>query len=221
MKRCPYCGKQYADNSDISPVDRQKLIDPAGRPRKIGEAGARSEAAFNAKLVSHVVAVGTYRVHLRGQDLVFVQTDKEKVSTGVDFVAGFLGPAGALVAAAVGLWQKRKAATAPAHDYDGVPADAPYQDENSFSIYVPEIRDATLEPPGLLTVSEKQAGRLDLLGRDGKRVKLALPTADDVQSVLNLLAPLLKSTLRIKGEWDEGARRFQKKQKAKATGSNP
>jgi hypothetical protein len=70
-------------------------------------------------------------------------------------------------------------------------------------------------------VSEKQAGRLDLLVRDGKTVKLALPTADDVQTVLNLLAPLLKSTLRIKGEWDKGTRRFQKKRKAKATGTNP
>ena len=220
MKRCPYCGKQYPDKADICPVDRQALVDPAGRPRIIGGAGGRSEAAFNASLVSHGVAVGTYRVYLRGHDLVFVQTDKEKVSRGVDLIAGFLGPAGGLVAAAVGLWQKRKAATAPAHDEDGGPEDSPYQDENSFSIYVPEIRDATLKPPGLLTVSEKQAGRLDLLVRDGKTVKLALPTAHDVQSVLNLLAPLLKSTLRIKGEWDEGARRFQKKQKAKATGSN-
>jgi len=126
-----------------------------------------------------------------------------------------------LVAAAVGLWRKRKAATAPAHGNDGGAEYSPYQEENSFSIYVPEIRDAALEPPGLLTVSDKQAGRLDLLVRDGKTVKLALPTADDVQSVLNLLAPLLKSTLRIKGEWDEGARRFQKKQKGKATASNP
>ena len=52
-------------------------------------------------------------------------------------------------------------------------------------------------------------------------MKLALPTADDVKSVLNVLVPLLKSTLRNNVEWDEGARRFQKKQKAKATGSNP
>ena len=221
MKRCPRCGKQYPDKVDICPADRQALVDPAGRPRIIGGAGGRSEAAFNASLISHGVAIGTYRVYLRGQDLVFLQKDKEKVSRGVELIASFLGPAGGLVAAAVGLWRKRKAATAPAHDEDGGPEDSPYQDENSFSIYVPEIRDAALEPPGLLTVSEKQAGRLDLLVRDGKTVKLALPTADDVQTVLNLLAPLLKSTLRIKGEWDKGTRRFQKKRKAKATGTNP
>jgi hypothetical protein len=221
MKRCPYCGKQYPDKADICPVDRQALVDPDGRPRIIGGAGGRSEAAFNASLVSHGVAVGTYRVYLRGHDLVFVQTDKEKIKQGVDLIAGLLGPAGALVAAAVGIWQKRKAATAPAHDEHGRPEDSHHQDENSFSIYVPEIRDAALEPPSLLTVSEKQAGRLDLLVRDGKKVKLALPTAADVQSVLNVLAPLLKSTLRIGVEWDEGAHRFQKKQKAKATGPNP
>jgi len=221
MKRCPYCGKQYPDKAIICPVDRQALVDPAGRPRTIGVAGGRSEAAFNASLVSHGVAVGTYRVYLRGHDLVFVQTDKEKVSRGLDLVAAFLGPAGGLLAAAVGLWQKRKAASAPAHDEDGGPEDSPNQDDGSFSIYVPEIHDATLQPPGHLTVSEKQAGRLDLLVRDGRTVKLALPTADDVQSVLNLLAPLLKSTLRIKGEWDQGTRRFQRKQKAKETGSNP
>jgi hypothetical protein len=104
MKRCPYCGKQYADDADICPVDQQTLVDPTGRPRRIGEAGGRSEAAFHARLVSHGVAVGTYRVYLRGHDLVFVQTDKDKVSGGIDFVAGFLGPAGGLVAAAVGLW---------------------------------------------------------------------------------------------------------------------
>jgi hypothetical protein len=57
--------------------------------------------------------------------------------------------------------------------------------------------------------------------RNGKTVKLDLPTANDVKSVLNLLAPLLNSTLRIEVEWDESAHRFQKKQKARATGSNP
>jgi hypothetical protein len=213
MKRCPYCGKQYPDDADICPLDQQTLDDPTGTPRKIGRAGARGEAAFNARLVSYGLAVGTYRVCLRGQDLVFVQADKEKVNRGVDFIAGLLGPAGGLVAVAVKAWQKRKAATAPAHDDDGGPEDSPHQDENSFSIYVPEIRDAALEPPGLFALPGEHAGRLDLLVRDGKTVKLDLPTADDVKSVLNLLAPLLKSTLRIKGEWDEGAHRFQKKQK--------
>src|SRR5664279_5550436 len=152
MKRCPYCGKQYPDKADICPVDRQALVDPAGRPRIIRGAGGRSEVAFNARLVSHAVAVGTYRVYLRGQDLVFVQADKEKVSRGVDLVAGLLGPAGALVAVGVGLWQKRKSATGQAHDDDGAPETSPYQDENSFSIYVPEIRDAALKPPSLVTV---------------------------------------------------------------------
>ena len=221
MKRCPYCGKQYPDKADICPVDRQALVDPAGRPRIIGGAGGRSEAAFNASLVSHGVAVGTYRVYLRGQDLVFVQVDKEKVNRVVEFIAGLLGPVGALFAAAVALWRKRKAATAPAHNDNRGPEDLHHQDENSFSIYVPEIRDAALEPPGRFALSGERAGRLDLVVRYGETVKLELPTADDVKSVLNLLAPLLKSTLRINGEWDEGARRFQKKQKAKATGPNP
>jgi hypothetical protein len=220
MKRCPYCGKQYADDADICPVDRQTLVDPAGTLRKIAVAGPQGKAGFNARLVSHGVAVGTYRVYLRGQDLVFVQADKEKVSRGVDLIAGLLGPAGALVAVAVGLWQKRKAATAPAHNDDGGPEYSHHQDENSFSIYVAEVRDAALEPPGRFALSGKQAGRLDLLVREGKTVKLELPTADDVDSVLNLLAPLLKSTLRINVAWDEGGRRFQKKQKAKGTGSN-
>ena len=220
MKRCPYCGKQYADDADICPVDRQTLVDPAVTPRKTGEAGARGTAAFNARLVSHSVAVGTYRVYLRGQDLVFVQADKEKVNRGVDFI-GLLGPAGDLVAVAARLWQKRKAATAPAHDDNGGPEDSHHQDENSFSIYLGEVRDAALEPPGHFALSGKQAGRLELLVGYGRTVKLELPTADDVKSVLNLLAPLLKSTLRIKVEWDEGARRFRKKQKVKAIGSNP
>ena len=159
MKRYPYCGKQYADDADIGPVDQQTPVNLAGRPRRIGAPGPQDGVAFNAKLVSHGVAVGTYRIYLRGQDLVFVQVDKEKINQGVDFVAGLLGPAGALVAVAAGLWQKHKVATAPAHDDDGGPEDSPYPDENSFSIHVPEIRDAALEPPGRLTLSEKQAGR--------------------------------------------------------------
>ena len=221
MKRCPYCGKQYADDADICPVDRQTLVDPAVTPRKTGEAGARGTAAFNARLVSHSVAVGTYRVYLRGQDLVFVQADKEKVSRGIDFIADLLGPAGALVAVAARMWQKRKAATAPAHNDNGGAEDSYHQDENSFSIYLGEVRDGALEPPGHFALSGKQAGRLELLVGYGRTVKLELPTAEDVASVLNLLAPLLKSTLRITVEWDEGARRFRKKQKVKATGSNP
>jgi hypothetical protein len=154
MKRCPYCGKQYADGAGICPVDQQKLDNPTETPRKIGGAGARGEPAFNARMVSHGVDVGTYRVYLRGQDLVFVPADEGKINRGVDFIAGLLGPAGVLVALAAKLWQK----TAPAHDGAGGPEDSPYQDENSFSIYVPEIRDAVLEPPGVIMVSEKHAG---------------------------------------------------------------
>jgi hypothetical protein len=150
-----------------------------------------------------------------------MHADKEKVKQGVDLIAGLLGPAGALVAVAAGLWQKRKAATAPEQNDDGGPEDSHDQDENSFSIYLPEVRDAALEPPSLFITSGKHAGRLDLLVRDGKTVKLDFPTADDVQSVLNVLAPLLKSTLRIGVEWDEGAHRFKKKQKAKTAGPHP
>ncbi len=214
MKRCPYCGKQYADAVAICPVDRQPLADPAGKPQRIGDAAGKREPAFNARLISHGIATGSYRIYLWGQDLVFVHTDKEPVSGGVDFIAGWLGPAGALVALAARLWQKKKAATAPAHDVKRGPEDFDRQDENSFSIYVPEVREAALEPASRFAVLEERAGRLDLLVRNGRRVKLELPTVDDVRSVLSLLAPLLKSTLRINVEWDEGERRFRKKRES-------
>ena len=212
MRRCPYCGKQYPDNADTCTVDQQTLEDPAATPRRVVQTGAPERPDFNARVISHGVALAVYRVYLRGQDLVFVQEGKAKVNRGVELVAGLLGPVGSLVGFAYRVWSKRKGETAQAHDEGGGQENALRADGSDFSIHVPEIRDATLEPPGRLALAGERAGRLDLLVRDGKRMRLELPSTDDVKSVLDLLPPLLKSTFRVNVEWDESGHRFQRKQ---------
>jgi len=46
MKRCPYCGKQYADDSDICPVDRQTLVEVETK-RRMASAPVASGSAQN------------------------------------------------------------------------------------------------------------------------------------------------------------------------------
>jgi hypothetical protein len=42
-------------------------------------------------------------------------------------------------------------------------------------------------------------------------MKLEFETPDELEAALQLLTPLLPSTLRVNVEWDEARQRFQKK----------
>jgi hypothetical protein len=90
------------------------------------------------------------------------------------------------------------------------PEDLLRESEKNFKLYLGEIRDASIEPPALVATSGK-VGRLNLLVRHGEKIKFEFGNAAEMKNAMNLLAPLLNSTLRINVEWNEQKQRFQKK----------
>jgi hypothetical protein len=211
MKRCTYCGKQYADDAEVCSLDQQPLDQLTEASKEDSERHEQIPSAFNARLVSHGISSGLYRVYLRGSDLLFIQTEQGEVAKHWDALAALLGPAGVLIGLLFKVQSGRKAKKALGNIDERDPEELARENEDNFRLFIPEIRDAAMELPSFLALSGKQAGRLHLFIRDGKRIKLELATADDMKTALDLLAPRLKATLRINMEWNETDRQFRKK----------
>ena len=75
MKRCHYCGKEYADDVAVCPVDGQPVINLAEKQRKIAARPEATGTAFNVKLVSPISSAGKYRVFVERSDLLFIQVE--------------------------------------------------------------------------------------------------------------------------------------------------
>src|SRR5664279_6370389 len=75
MKSCEYCGKQYADDVAVCPVDGQLVINQVEKQRKIAAQPEATGTAFNVKLVSPISSAGKYRVFVERSDLLFIQVE--------------------------------------------------------------------------------------------------------------------------------------------------
>jgi len=209
MKSCEYCGKQYADDVVVCPVDGQPVINPAEKQRKIA---ARSEAAgtaFNVILVSPLSSAGKYRIFVERSDLLFIQVEGGSRSV-LEAAVPFLGPAGGIIPLTLWLFNKRKTKAKHQRLEEGDPGELLRESENNFKLNLAEIRDAAIEAPALLQNSGK-AGRLNLVVRHGEKIKCEFDNAAEINKAIHLLAPLLSSTLKVNVEWNGEKRRFEKK----------
>jgi hypothetical protein len=205
MKTCHYCGKEYADSVVVCPVDGQPITNSLEETRK----RIATQAAFNARLVSPASLSGKYRIYVRSSNLIFILTEGTANSI-LNSIHGFLGPFGAVIPLFLWLFSRRKA-----HEFNrrlegADPEDLIRENEKNFRLHLSEIRDAIVEPASLFGLSSKQAGRLDLFIRQGERMKLDFESPNELRTALQLLTPLLPSTLRVNVEWDEAKQRFQK-----------
>ncbi|HXE42067.1 MAG TPA: hypothetical protein VN516_03495 [Candidatus Baltobacteraceae bacterium] len=165
---------------------------------------------FSAKLVSSFSFAGTYRVFVERSDLVFIQFESGARSV-LDVIAPFLGPfGGALVSLVLWLFKKGKARTNLKLLDEGNPEDLLRDSEKNFKLYQAEIRDAAFEPPKFFSVGGR-IGRLNLLVRHGEKFRFEFETVAEMKKAIQLLAPLLNSTLKINVEWNEQEQRFEKK----------
>jgi hypothetical protein len=209
MKRCSYCGKEYADGITLCPLDEQPVIDKeAGRTTAEAQPAA-AKNTFDAILTSPIASAGTYRVFAERSDFLFIQIEGGSHSI-LAALAPLLSPVGYLIPLALWLFTSKKKRGRRQEIKQQNPEDLFREGGGNFKLYQAEIRDAALEPASFLATRGK-AGRLNLLVRHGEKIEFEFENADEMNDAIHLLAPRLNSTFRINVEWNGAKHRFQKK----------
>jgi hypothetical protein len=209
MKRCSYCGKEYADDVMVCPIDGQPVTNPKENQKKMEVSSAAARNSFDARLISPISSAGAYRIFIERNDLLFIQIESGSKSI-LAAIAPLLGPAGNLIPLALWLFTKKKAKERLQKIEEQNPEDLLRESGKNFKLHLAEIRDAAIEPPAFFAASGK-AGRLILLVRHGEKFKFEFKNASEVNNAIHLLTPLLGSTLRINVEWNGEKQRFKRK----------
>jgi hypothetical protein len=209
MKRCQYCGNEYADDVVVCPVDAQPVIHQEEKQRTFAAQPEAAGTSFNVKLVSPILAAGKYRIFAEGSDLLFIQIEGGSKSI-LAAMAPLLGPVGNLIPLALWLFTKKEAKDRLQNIDRQNPEDLLRESENNFKLHLSEIRDASIEPPAFVSTSGK-AGRLNFSVRHGEKIKCEFDDDTEMNTAIHLLTPLLNSTLKVSVEWNEKEQRFQKK----------
>ena len=150
----------------------------------------------------------TYRISVQGNDLYFIELPG--VSVGAQALTAQLGLAGLLIGHSLKKRAQKKAEAARQTGGQQDPEAAIRENKNNFKLYAPEIKDASIDPPGFWQLHGKQAGRLTFTSRDGKKRKFEFENPDEMKTALEILPRLLNATLRVNAEWDESKKQFQK-----------
>jgi hypothetical protein len=162
---------------------------------------------FDAKLVStHPDRV--YRIYVKGSDLFFIQLTG--LSTTAEALTIHFGLIGYLIRESMKRRAKKKADAFLQSAGQVEPEELLRDSKNNFKVYIPEIREAAIEPPALFALHGKQAGRWNFSLRDGKKMRFEFENTDQMKAALDVLPRLLNATLTVKVEWDERKKRFQK-----------
>lgn len=209
MKRCQYCGKEYADDVVVCPADGWPVINREGKQGKFAAQPATAGTAFDVKLVSPLSSAGKYRVFAERSDLLFIRVEGGSRSV-LAALAPFLGPAGNLIPLTLWLFNKNKTKAKLQRLEAGDPEELLRESENSFKLNLAEIRDAAIDAPALFQTSGR-AGRLIFLVRHGEKIKCEFDDATQMSTAIRLLAPLLSSTLKVNVEWNGEQHRFERK----------
>ncbi len=209
MKSCKYCGKQYADDVAVCPVDGQPVINQEKNQGKLAPQPKATKTAFNVKLVSPILSAGKYRVFVERSDLLFIQVEGGSKSI-LEATAPLLGPAGNIIPLTLWLFKKGKTKAKLQRLEEGNPEELLRESENNFKLNLAEIRDAAIEAPTFFQTRGK-AGRLNFSVRHGEKIKCEFDNATEVNEAIHLLTPLLNSTLKVSMEWNGEKRRFERK----------
>ena len=207
MKRCHYCGKEYADDVTVCPVDGQPVINREGKQGKFTAQPEVTGTAFNVRLVPPLSSAGNYRVFVERSDLLFIQVEGGSRSI-LEAAAPFLGPAGNLIPLTLWLFTKRKAKVKRQRLETGDPEVLLRENENNFKLNLAEIREAAIEAPALFQ-HRGRTGRLNFVVRHGEKIKCEIVSAAEMAAAIHLLSPLLSSTLKVGVEWNGEKERFE------------
>ena len=209
MKSCEYCGKQYADDVVVCPVDGQPVINQEKKQGKLAPQPKATKTAFNVKLVSPILSAGKYRIFVEQSDLLFIQVEGGSRSI-LAAAAPLIGPVGNIIPLTLWLFTKSKAKAKLQRLEEGDPEELLRESENNFKLNLAEIRDAAIEAPAFFQTSGK-AARLNLSVRHGEKIKCEFDDATEMNEAIHLLAPLLSSTLKVNVEWNGEKQQFERK----------
>jgi hypothetical protein len=209
MNHCSYCGKEYADDVIVCPVDGRPVINQEEKQGKFAAQPKATKTAFNVKLVSPLSSAGKYRVFVERSDLLFIQVEGGSRSI-LEAAAPFIGPAGNIIPLTLWLFGKRKTKAKLQRLEEGDPEELLRESENNFKLNLAEIRDAAIEAPAFFQTSGK-AGRLNFSVRHGEKIKCEFDNDTEMNNAIRLLAPLLSSTLKVNVEWNGEKQRFERK----------
>jgi len=166
-----------------------------------------NSATFNARLVS-TRSDSVYRIYARGNDLYFIQL--AGLSTTAQALTIHFGLIGYLIRESMKRRAKKKTEAILQRAGQVDPEELLRENKNNFKVYIPEIREAAIEPPALFAMHGKQAGRWNFSLRDGKKMRFEFENSDELKAALDVLPRLLNATLRVNVEWNEMKKRFQK-----------
>ena len=209
MKRCQYCGKEYADGVMSCPVDGSPVVDHEGKHGIVSTPPEITGTAFNVRLVSPFSSAGKYRVFIERSDLLFIQVEAGSKSV-LEAAAPLIGPIGGLLSLILWLFNKKGAKVKLQRLETDDPEKLLRESESNFKLNLAEIRDAAIEAPAFFQKSGK-AGRLNFLVRHGEKIKCEFEDAAGVATAIRLLVPLLHSTLKVNVEWNVEKERFERK----------
>jgi len=163
--------------------------------------------AFDVKLLSPILSAGTYRVFVERSDLLFIQI--EGGAKGVlSAVAPLLGPSGSVIPLVLWLFTKGKAKARKQRLDEADPEQLLRESNSNFRLNVAEIRDATIDTAGFFFTRSEKGGRLNFSVRHGEKIKCRFETALQMSRAIQLLPPLLNSTLKVSVQWNRDKDRF-------------
>ena len=150
-----------------------------------------------------------YRIYARAGDLYFINLGG--LSPVTHALTAHFGLIGMLIGSALKKRAKRQAEALLQRAEGQDPEFLLRENKTNFKVYVPEIREAVIEPPSFFTLRGKHAGRWNFKLRDGKKFRFEFENADAMKAALDALSGLLDATLRVNVEWNEPKKKFQKK----------
>ncbi|HEV2438265.1 MAG TPA: hypothetical protein VG077_19930 [Verrucomicrobiae bacterium] len=209
MKKCSYCGKEYAEGVTVCPMDGQPVIRSQAGPGKVATPPQGAQSAFEVRLVSPILSAGKYRVFVERSDLVFIQMEGGSKSI-LSAVAPLLGPVGNLIPLLLWLFAIRETKAKRRRLETKDPEQLLRESKANFKLNLAEIRDAAIEAPSRFLAIGK-AGRLNLVVRHGERIRCEFENVAEMSRAICLLVPRLDSTLQVNVAWNAKMRRFEKK----------
>src|SRR5579859_402808 len=211
MKNCSDCGREYADDVRTCPIDSQPVISPQVSQGKAAASPQAARLAFDVRLVSPILSAGKYRVFVERSDLLFIQMEGGSKSV-LAAVAPLLGPLGNIIPLVLWLFAIRKTKAKRQRLEAEDPEELLRESTSNFKLNLAEIRDAAMEAPARLATAGK-TGRLNLVVRHGERIKCEFENAAEMNKAIQLLVPLLNSTLRMDVACNGEKQRFEKRKK--------
>jgi hypothetical protein len=168
----------------------------------------RTLTTFNAKLIGGA-SDRVYRIYLKNDDLFFILF-ASGLGANPEALTVHFGLLGALIGAGLKKRAKKKnAATMQRFDQTD-PEQLLSEHKRNFKLHASEIKEGAINPPALFAMHGRQAGRWQLLLRDGRKMNFQSETNEDLKAALDLLSTFLNSTLSVNVEWNEKKKRWQK-----------